>query len=543
MQSVMLRTNYSNIYGDSVLYKCVYDHSTSIATLNNGDFNCTLEKSRFGSYSINVSILIESNLKKTSLPFSKNFETFFFLSLIYFNLIPQDSIESLFISPTTETFTDTNLKKRNIKIHLKDDLITSKNIYCKFTSNDGVGFSKASFVDYGNKNITCDIEKQNFLNNIEIIDVVLIVNASEPFVFELSSNNQSFMFVKNEITWISKKVIDTTSLSSTLNIAIPSKSQFKYQMRMIADSNNSNYVNVDCSYNFASNPICNLPKDYLTSLNFIPTKLKFQLAVSHVYSLESILVNVDFLTFYKKIEFQHMKPFYMSYIERLNYPLRIIGNTLTSLNSTDYQFICNITQNGTNFILVNATFDLKENEFQPNLEKNSHFVCTFNSFGLKNQDYEISLGFISSEGIKIFTLNTSKVFTNEKGLNLQQFYGSNKGGYEIGSIPFDMKYPTMKYSNYSHSLKFQDRNLEIPIESQFTSSGFTFTMIDISEYFKTWDVVERSMKLNLYINNIRSISFNPFFTFYRKLLQSDNKKSPLNLCLQLYFSKKILEHH
>jgi hypothetical protein len=403
---------------------------------------------------------------------------------------------------------------------LKDDLITSKNIYCKFTSNDGVGYSKASYFDSGKRNVTCDIGKQTFLNTFEIIDVLLIVNASESILFELSSNNQSYMFIKNGIAWASKKVIEPTTLSCTLNSVIPSRNQFKYHMRMIAVANDSTYVNVDCSFNFEINPVCNLPKDYLTSLKFVPTKLKFQLTVSHIYSLESIQVSIDFLTFYQMVEFQHMKPFYISYIERLNYPLRIIGNTLISLNSTDNQFICNITQNGTNFIMVNATFDIQSNEYHQDLKKNSHFICTFNSFGLKNKDYEISLGFYSIEGIKILTLNTSKVFTYEKGLNLQLFYGSNKGGYEIGSIPYDEKYPTKNFANYSLALKLQDRNLEIPIESQFSSAGFTFKMIDISKLFGTWDVVERSLKLNLYIDSIRSISFNPFFTFYRKFFEN-----------------------
>ena len=75
-----MKTNFTNIYGDSVTYKCVYGNEISIAILKNGEFNCTFEKTIIESYSVNVSLLIESNLKKTSFTFSNNFQTFYFMS-------------------------------------------------------------------------------------------------------------------------------------------------------------------------------------------------------------------------------------------------------------------------------------------------------------------------------------------------------------------------------------------------------------------------------------------------------------------------------
>jgi hypothetical protein len=157
------------------------------------------------------------------------------------------------------------------------------------------------------------------------------------------------------------------------------------------------------------------------------------------------------------------------------------------------------------------------------LNKSSHFVCSFKSFGLKDKNYEVSLLYVSEDGVKVLTNRTSKIYVLEKGFPIDVFYGSNKGGYEIGKISLTSNLPTDTYSNYEYSLKLDDRSLEIPIEkSTFTSGGFVFTMVDVSKYFKSWDIVERSMKLNLYINSIRSISFYPYFTFFRNFLLNPN---------------------
>jgi hypothetical protein len=98
---------------------------------------------------------------------------------------------------------------------------------------------------------------------------------------------------------------------------------------------------IDCSFNLGMKIKCNLPKTYLESLKFVPIRLNFKFSVIHSFSALRIDVNVDHLFYYKNIEFQHIKPYFISYIERLNYPLRMIGNTFASLNSTNYQFFCN----------------------------------------------------------------------------------------------------------------------------------------------------------------------------------------------------------
>jgi hypothetical protein len=411
-----------------------------------------------------------------------------------------------------------------VKINLKSDLITIQNVYCKYTSNDGVQYSKVVYSDESNRNVSCDIEKKTFSDSIEMVDIQLFMNSSQSLFFDLTFNNETYVFVKNNIPWKTKKIVDPNSLSTELNFNVPFRKQWKYQLNLWSDNVNSTMIVVNCIFISGLNPTCTLSSQYLNDLISIPSRLNFDLYIIQMQTNEIINIGVDFLDFYKTIEFQHIKPFYISYNERLNLPLRIIGNTLISLNSTNYQFACNISQNGTNSISVNATFDLQSNEYQPNLEMNSHFACTFNSFGFKDQDYKIHLEFISKEGIKRVSSNSSRIFVYEKVFNLgTSFYGSNKGGYEIGKIRYDEKYPTINFTEYSFSLKLQDRNIEIPIEnSEFNAGGFVFTMIDISKYFKSWEMVEKQMKLSLYINSIRSISFQPFFTFYRKIISSQS---------------------
>eukprot|EP01080_Neovahlkampfia_damariscottae_P003601 gene3602-6336_t len=530
-QNIYLKSNYSNIYGNSVTYKCVFGNNTSIATLSNGIFNCVIDKTFTGSYSSNISLLIESNLKKTHLSFSKNSQTFYFMN----------QIELLSISGHAEKFKTFEAKERTVRITLKDDLITNQNVFCKIISNDGISFSKVYIDQNEGKNISCKIQKETFLNLIEIIDIGLFMNSSNVYFFDLSSNIQSYLFIKDDIKWKTSKVIEPNSLSTELIFTVPNRISFNYELNVISDHMNNQSNLVSCDFILGLFVKCNLPKDYLELIQTIPTKLMFKLKIIQKYSIELIEVNVDFLYYYHETDFQHLKPHYISYNERLNYPLRLVGNTLLNLDSQNYQFYCNITQNASHSILVNATFDLNTNEYQNSLNKSSHFICSFNSFGLKNQNYKLNLLFQSENGIKQLTKNESIIYVFEKGFELDTFYGTNLGGYEIGRIDYSNLLPTKNYLNYKYSLKFEDRNKEIEIlQSDFSEGGFTFTMIDISKYYSSWNTIEKRMKLNLYIDSIRSISFYPHFTFYQITIDSISPTNlvKLNSKTMLYFKIK-----
>ena len=80
----LMNVNYSNIYGSSVSYKCLYGDSKSEAILQNNEFNCTFNKIGSNTYGLNASILIVSSLKGNELLFSSNQQEFFFMSKKFF---------------------------------------------------------------------------------------------------------------------------------------------------------------------------------------------------------------------------------------------------------------------------------------------------------------------------------------------------------------------------------------------------------------------------------------------------------------------------
>eukprot|EP01080_Neovahlkampfia_damariscottae_P008579 gene8579-404_t len=509
-QQISFETNYNNLYGSTVSYKCSYGSpiQISFANLIDGYFNCTIRKQGLNATSMNVSIIVESKLKGNYLPFSNNSKEFFFMN----------QIDLLSISPHGEAYLELSKKQRTVKLSLKDDLITTKNVYCKYTSNEGTKYSRVRYYQQQKNGISCEIQKSMFSESVDIIDIQL-----------------------DDIQWTTPKVIEPKNLIVELNYFIPFRNQFKFEIQLLLNLANESTKLLSCNSVLGSRIKCNLPKDFLESIKIVPIQLNFTFIVTHKHSLESFTVQIDRLHFYQSIEFQHIKPHYISYNERLNYPFRLIGNTNLSLNSKEYRFICTITQNGTS-ILKNATFDLKESEYQPNLNRTSHFACTFNSFGSKTENYELTLSFNSVNGNNLLTKNSSTIYVFEKGFTLNKFYGSNKGGYEIGKVTFSKKLPTSTYNDYSYSLKLQDRNSEIPItKATFIGDGFVFTMVDVSQYYKLWNVVERRMKLNLYINGIRAISFFPLFTFFQITIDEISPSTKVKLNTKTMLTFKIKE--
>jgi hypothetical protein len=323
-----------NLYGNEVSYECSYSNVITIASVGlNGTFSCGIMRTLESKYSISVNLKIKSKTTGISVFLSRNSLEFFFL----------DKIQLLSIDSHAETFIETTPKKRNVKLFLSDNLITTQSVYCQFTSNEGVLYSKAEYILGSQRNISCEIQKNTFAQLVEVIDVQLWINSSDVFFFRISSNNQSYLFIKDNILWNTKKVIEPASLATELKFS-PLRDQFKYELRMTADALEATTLLIDCNFNLGMKVKCNLPKSYLESLKFVPIKLNFKFSVIHMFSNQRLEVNVDNLNYYRTIEFEHVKPYFISYNERLNYPLRMIGNTFSSLNSTNYQFLCNSKQ-------------------------------------------------------------------------------------------------------------------------------------------------------------------------------------------------------
>jgi hypothetical protein len=221
-------------------------------------------------------------------------------------------------------------KNATIQIKLSIDILTVDRTFCKVTTIDeGVKYLNVEMIN--SRIIQCFIEKKLFTSIVDVFDIQLWVNASQ--TFDLSFNNQSFLFVKEELTWNHQRVFNPELKILTLNYLIPSR-RFTYNVELIG-------FNEFLKCNFSSENFvkCETPLDYLKTIESIPLNVQFKLHITSVSITTSI--SVQYLTYYEFTSIQHLKPFMITYFERLNNPLRITSNTMRSLNSKSFQFFCN----------------------------------------------------------------------------------------------------------------------------------------------------------------------------------------------------------
>jgi hypothetical protein len=401
------------------------------------------------------------------------------------------------------------------------DILTIEQTFCRVTSIDEeVKFFKVQMIH--TKMIECFIEKKIFNSSLDIFDIQIFVNSSESFI--LSSNNQSFLFVKEELSWSHQRVFNPELKTLTLNYLIPFRN-FAYNLELSG-------FNESLKCNFSSNSLvtCKTPLVYLKSIESLPSNLQYKFKITKFNLTTSI--SVQYLTYYEFTAIQHLKPFMISYYERLNHPLRIISNSIRSLNFASFQFLCN----GNNYyfnlqvnqstkyggIQKNATFDVQEKEIEYGIKKNSHFICEFNSFGNELSSYNLSLSFVSIEGIILITKSDSQGIIrvkNEK-VTISSSFGPKSGNYVIGPLKaFNFIFPTNLYSNYSFSLKLMDRgdSYDLGILNKQTNS-FDLQMIDVSKYFSIWIKVVKQMQMDLFVNEMRMFTIDTKFSFYGLIL-------------------------
>ena len=392
-------------------------------------------------------------------------------------------------------------------MNLQDNLITNRSTFCKTTSsNEGINYFKVNLIS--SYLIECDILKTKFTNLIDIIDVQIISNASEPF--EISSNNQTLLFVKDNLKWKSKRVVNPEDISSSIEFTVPDR-KFDFEVKVIGYNQKLN-----CTYEINSNPICYLPYDYFKTFNVIPMDFQFEFHVKDKNTNNLKIINLDYITFYEFTFIQHLKPFVISHSESLKIPNRFISNTLTGL-SKKYEFFCNVTQNN-NKISMGTVFDVKTSEFENGLNVNSYFSCSFLSFGNSKDPYNLSISFSSIEGIKslIKIENEAKIQLKSENILIPISHGSKYGNYTIGPIShFKYPFPTQIYSNYYYSIRMFDRGIYHELKQvNVTNESFELQLVDTSKWYFKWEEVIKSLKIDLFINSIKSFSLNTKFNFY-----------------------------
>jgi hypothetical protein len=154
----------------------------------------------------------------------------------------------------------------------------------------------------------------------------------------------------------------------------------------------------------------------------------------------------------------------------------------------------------------NASIILETNEFQPGIEKISHFSCSFKTVSGRSL---LKLSFISDFGSFEMTPNGGIIDSFD-----QKTYSPNQapihGNFEI-FIPWNHSLPT-NYSSYEYSIessvlgenkrigtcKLENATLHCPIDSFVNSTT--------------------RKKLYLFINNMKAFSLSPYFSFYENLI-------------------------
>jgi hypothetical protein len=178
-------------------------------------------------------------------------------------------------------------------------------------------------------------------------------------------------------------------------------------------------------------------------------------------------------------------------------------------------------------IQKNATFEIQEREYSDVTKKDSHFICDFNSFGNEKSFYNLSLSFVSLEGVILLTKSDSqgKIFVKNKSVVISSTFISKFGFHTLGPLKaFKFEFPTNIYSNYTYSLKLFDRGVHYDlVTSQSTEEIFFLKLIDITNYFSIWENVVKEMQLDLFVNDFRMFTLDSKISFYGKILSINSQ--------------------
>jgi hypothetical protein len=155
-------------------------------------------------------------------------------------------------------------------------------------------------------------------------------------------------------------------------------------------------------------------------------------------------------------------------------------------------------------------FQLSSTENEPTLKSMSQFGFSFNTFDNSVSDYSWKLSFKSEFGDALLTPTEAKMFA-VRAVTYQPSVGPITGNFNI-SIPFYK--PFVSYSGYSLKIKTKVDGVDLIVGNcDLVESIANCTLVP----FKSDEMKEIILKskLDLYINNMRSISLSPYFTFYR----------------------------
>jgi hypothetical protein len=184
------------------------------------------------------------------------------------------------------------------------------------------------------------VEKKTFSSVVETLTISLWMNATGNVTFDFTVINQPYLFVKTPLKWnATTRLLNEKSTNETHQLLFLKSSTFQYQLNMIPMIDSPFIAPVECDY-LGDMPLCAFNHSTMLRINTLPSNLNFSLQVTHKISRKTMELGVDYKTYYRNMNLVHLKPFIISYYERLNKPVRIISNVGNNLN-LNFNFSCN----------------------------------------------------------------------------------------------------------------------------------------------------------------------------------------------------------
>eukprot|EP01080_Neovahlkampfia_damariscottae_P000472 gene472-6883_t len=494
------------IYGSKVSYACSFNNSVFVGFIEGNYVKCTISTSSNVAFSEPVKLIIKSVETGIWLFLTNNRDE---NTLLYF-LKPLNS-KSIYPFLQTHKISGNGFLSDTITIEVESPLILIKEVYCRYVDTNGhQRLSKANYKEGNSSKIICSIDNYVFQQVVQDIQVNLWLNATLGSSFDITSFSQTYLFVREPLQWESLKVFNQNSTDSHV-INYTRKGNFIYSVEMTPSIGTVNKSLLNCDFT-KSKPSCNFTESNINSILYNPSILNITFFVkdSSLNIAAPVLVNP--VTYYSNVDIQHLKPYVISFHEHQFHPARIISNVYTKLNSRDFSFKCKITSNNMS-VTSETSFDLKSFEYQNGLDKESHFTCSFNTFGT-SETFDIQLLFESAQGDIILTKKPAKINGVKTKPPFSPIVGSISGDFQIGPL-FLYSHPTSGYSNYTLAFKLSTYvgYVDIPCSGS-DLSGCTFPSL---KNMYTDLIKPKKLKLFMFLDSVQAISFNPYVTLFPEI--------------------------
>eukprot|EP01080_Neovahlkampfia_damariscottae_P006370 gene6370-10377_t len=500
-QNISISSNFVNIFGSKVEFYCVWSTSSYLANFQNNKFDCEIERTNDYDYR-NVTLKIMSKLTGKSVIFNE------IPSTIFYFIKP---FTSNAISPIGYKFnTTSSLSNLTISITLNKEIPIFNGLSCVYTSSEGRFISKAS-EGSTKSTVKCDIHKTNLNLAIESMDITLQMNASGSDILNLSSNNQSFVFIKEALELDFKKIINATDIDSFIpvKVSLPKELIYNVSMTPVQDVYRRSFLNC----NFINQKLsCKLNQSELDLLYSFPSELNFKLDMTHPYSGELFSVKLTSLIYYQNLKLEHAKPFIIGHNEHKYIPARIVFTTVENLNWKRFTYSCQISQNGNNVQSISKFDDSLQSELQLNTNNQSQFSCAFTTFGSSNSQYNITLSF-NYEGVSYLLTSVPAVVQVLDTIQLPITSSRSYGGVAV-EINIPLIYPTNLFSDYDFSLKLERDSKYLDMNScGLTGNTVKCSTPSVKALYSDWRSPKK-FRVSLFINNMKSMTLSPFMEFY-----------------------------